>query len=118
MDNASLPYLKEIADALRKISGSWSATGGGSSSASVAGNIDLSGLNFDGIADAIEAGLVVTMTEDEETVTRPALNILGNDIIATLHDAFFINVIEGEGSSAEEVEKSVFEVIKDDISEI
>lgn len=135
MDNAILPYLKTIAEALEKIS----ASGIGSSGATTvgAGDISTAGLDFASIADQIDAGLVTTTTEEQEpetegedptvvTTKTSTMETLREGVRHELHEAFFITVTEEvpvedgeEGETIETfVEKSVFEVIKDDISEL
>lgn len=135
MDNAILPYLKTIAEALEKISASGIGTSGATTVG--AGDISMSGLDFASIADQIDAGLVTTTTEEQEpetegedptvvTTKTSTMETLREGVRHELHEAFFITVTEEvpvedgeEGETIETfVEKSVFEVIKDDISEL
>ena len=135
MDNAILPYLKTIAEALEKISASGIGTSGATTVG--AGDTSTAGLDFASIADQIDAGLVTTTSEEQEpetegedpvvvTTKTSTMEMLREGVRHELHEAFFITVTEEmpvedgeEGETIETfVEKSVFEVIKDDISEL
>lgn len=116
--NAELPYLKRIADALKKLSANgWgsasssssSGTGSSASSASLSGAVNTADIN-----GKVMGALTETETVDEATVTRSVYDVAGEEIIATLHDALFISETQ-EGVTTE---KSVLQAIREDIEAI
>ena len=116
--NAELPYLKRIADALKKLavngwggtsSSSSSGTGSSASSASLSGAVNTADINGK-VMDA----LTQTETVDETTVTRSVYDAASEEIIDTLHDALFISITQ-EGVTTE---KSVLQAIREDIEAI
>lgn len=116
--NAELPYLKRIADALKRLSANgWgsasssssSGTGSSASSASLSGAVNTADIN-----GKVMGALTETETVEEATVTRSIYDVASEEIIATLHDALFVSETQ-EGVTTE---KSVLQAIREDIEAI
>jgi len=113
-----LPYLKDIADALKRMVGlgsDTSASGGSATNSSVrvTNNVDT-----ESISDKITGALVETVEVDDDEVQKSVFETVGNEAVELLHEALFITVEEEEGGQTVDVEKSIFEVIYDDITAI
>ena len=107
MDNASLPYLKQIAEALKKYSG---ASG---SSTSISG-ITVSGGGSDSgeVAKSLETGLFAETEGAQGTVSKSAIELLKDELVKILHDAMYVTVTEGRLP----VEKSAFAIMTEKLA--
>lgn len=107
MDNASLPYLKQIAEALKKYSG---ANG---SSTSISG-ITVSGGGSDSgeVAKSLETGLFAETEGEQWTVSKSAIELLKDELVKILHDAMYVTVTEGRLP----VEKSAFAIMTEKLA--
>ena len=107
-NNGTLPYLKDIADSLKKAA----RTAGGTTKAS--GEISLGNLDTEGVSDVLEQGLIGTVEEEQEgqtvEVEKSQFQILADDLTELLHKAMFMTV----GSS--QTETSVFAYMHDRLS--
>ena len=120
--NELLPYLKSIAESLKKMGVTSVSAKGCASSVSATGNITIGGMSLVGIEEVLRLALIAYETETEggvETTTAiSVLDMLGEDFVKMLHDAMFVTVTEEHDGQQVEVEKSVYELITKDISEI
>ena len=108
MDNASLPYLKSIADALKGISGG--VTGGGTAKIT-ASNISASAsVNTTDIVENLDLALMTDFSEESSQLRISALAMLKSSLVAELRSAMFVTV------SSEQ--KSVFELIHDQLDDL
>lgn len=111
--NAELPYLKRIADALKKISASGiggttviASGGSSSSSVNVGGSVNTAAIN-----EMLETALIATVTEGQTEVQKSVYDVIKDEMTAKLHDALVTTVTE----QSVQVEKSIFDLILADI---
>lgn len=126
MDNASLPYLSRIANAVEKLTGGGGANAQAAALAAIAKSISVSvnsesTINTEGnkntaaIAEHLDKGLLTSVQDGSSTIIKSLLELLRTALVDELHADMTVTVQEQQGGQTVNVEKSVFEVMKDQI---
>ena len=120
MDNAALPYLSKIANALEKLTGGGSAKNQGDALAAIAKSINVSAnsesvINTEGnantkaIGEKLDKGLLTTEQVGSSAVVKSLLELLRTAVVSELHSRFSVTVTENNAT----VEKSLAQLINE-----